>query len=103
MTRRLPVPSPARRAAPAPSLLAALLLAGCASFDPLGPQSLQGAAQSAVVGRGNVFVRLAPDGTARVDGWVEDGISARSVLRTVAARPEVERVVDRLGTPHRFR
>lgn len=67
---------------------------GCAGVDPFGPQPLAGAAQSAVMGRGQVDVRLDPDGTALVSGWVEDRISERSVLREVAARAEVRRVVD---------
>ena len=74
------------------------LAAGCAGsgFDPFGPQPLAGAAQSAVKGRGNVFVTLDEDGVATVSGWVADLLSERAVLATVAARPEVRAVVDRL-------
>lgn len=88
----------AARSALAPSLILpiALLLGGCAGVDPFGPQPLAGAAQSAVHGRGNVTVRLEPDGTAVVRGWVEDVISERSVLNEVAAYPGVTGVVDYL-------
>lgn len=73
-----------------------LLAAGCASFDPWGPQPLQGAVDSAVSGRGNVNVTLESDGTAIVRGWVQDRMSEQSVLRTVANRSEVTAVVDRI-------
>ena len=95
-----PTPTPRRRRAgrAAGAALAAAVLAaplgGCAGFDPFGPQPLAGAAQSAVVGRGNVMVNLAADGTATVSGWVEDRISESSVLSEVASYPGVTGVID---------
>ena len=95
----------AARSAAAPSLALsiAMLLGGCAGIDPLGPQPLGAAAQSAVHGRGNVTVRLEPDGTAVVRGWVEDTISERSVLNEVAAYPGVTGVVDYLRVDNLLR
>ena len=89
-------------------LLALPTLSGCGVFealgvDPLGPQPLAGAAQSAVHGRGNVRVRLEPDGTAIVAGWVEDAISERSVLREVANYPGVTAVIDQLAVEDWYR
>ena len=77
------------------------LSGGCTVFealgvDPLGPQSLAGAAQSAMRGQGNVRVHLEPDGTAVVVGWVDHAISEQAVLREVARYPGVTGVVDRL-------
>ena len=99
---------PRRRARGVPALAAATLLAaslglsgGCTVFetlgvDPLGPQPLAGAAQSAVRGQGNVRVHLESDGTAIVEGWVDDMISEQAVLREVARYPGVTGVVDNL-------
>ena len=90
----------ARRLAGAvvPALLVALLGAagGCASFDPLGPPSLQVSARSAVSGRGNVFADLRADGVVIVHGWVEERLDRQSVLRAVSRHPGVRGVVDRL-------
>ena len=83
--------------------LCAATIGGCAGFDPLGPQPLAGAAQSAVSGRGNVWVHLSPEGVAIVSGWVEERLDRQAVLRTVASRSEVVGIVDRLRVDDRFR
>lgn len=98
----------ATRAGALPSALASVALAvGCAAdappFDPFGPQPLAGAAQSAVKGRGNVFVTLDEAGIATVEGWVDDLLSEQAVLRTVARYPGVNGVIDRLGVEQRRR
>ncbi len=79
------------------AFIGVLLLGSCAHFEPLGPQPLAGAAQSAVHGRGNVTVFLEADGTAVIRGWVEDVISEQSVIRTVAGYPGVSGVVHQLS------
>ena len=92
-------PAPRRLAgAVVPLLLLALLGAGggCASFDPLGPPSLQVSARSAVSGRGNVFADLREDGVVIVHGWIEERLDRQSVLRAVSRYPGVRGVVDRL-------
>ena len=90
------------RAPVALALLLVVALGGCAGIDPFGPQPIWGAAQSAVKGRGNVFVSVDDTGVATVRGWVDSPLSKRAVIDTVAARPEVTGLVDWLRVERDF-
>jgi hypothetical protein len=70
-------------------------MSACQNVQFNGEQSVQGAAQSALSGSGNILVKV--DGrTATVSGWVEDRYDEMAIMRAVSMHRSIDQAINRL-------